>query len=121
MKFLSTPVFIAILIISASYKSNPYLFQEDGIEFLIKEDKITVENLENRNLYYFIVNRSLLPRIFWVPNSTDDNRIRPFSGEFFLLEEIPGYSDSMNEVSFFYWRSEDPGPGEAVQIILELK
>jgi hypothetical protein len=111
---------VCILMLSAC-RNNPFQFTEDGIDFRITEDKIQIENLENRNLYYFTVNRSLLPVIIWIPESTDDNRIGPFQRKEFVITEILGYSEFMEEVSFFYWRSEDPEPGEAVQIVLELK
>jgi hypothetical protein len=121
MRYLHIAAFTVILLLLVSCKGNPYFFQEDGIEFQIKKDKIHVNNKENSNLYYYIINRSSLPRILWAPASTDDNRIKPLQNKEFLIEEIPGYSEGMTKVSFFYWRSEDPEPGEAIQIVLELK
>lgn len=121
MRYLYIPIIALILLLFASCTDNPYNFQKDGIEFLIKGDMIVVTNVENSNLYCFIVKRSSLAHITWVPISTDDNRIAPFQRKEYLLEEIFGYTEETNEVSFFYWRSENPEPDDPIQVVLELK
>lgn len=121
MRYLYISIFTTTLLFFTSCKGSPYHFQKDGIEFQVKEDKIIVTNQEYGNLYYFIINRSELASIFWVPRSADDNKIQPLQYKDFLLEEILGYTESMYEVSFFYWRSGNPEPGEAIHVVLELK
>lgn len=74
----------------------------NGLQFEITGKDFTVTNKTDQPVYYFVVERAALPSIYWVPISTDENKIEPQQKVTFALEELRTFNDE-GDISFFYW------------------
>ena len=95
------PIVIAVLLLCAGCEHST---APTGPVVLVSADAsaITVDNLSNDDIYYFMVESSIVPLIDWMPRSRPENRIATRSVASFPLTNS-SYLPSRT-VYVYWWR-----------------
>ena len=86
---------------------GPIQVKEDQIIGEIEENRLTVFNSSDQDIYYAIFDQSILPFILWAPISSEENKIPGFRRKTFEISEILRGDNTSGTLVFYFWVEKD--------------
>ena len=101
-----------LLVLISACSGEPIQVQEDEVVGEIDQNRLTVFNSSDQNIYYALFDQSILPSILWAPISTDENKIPGFHKRSFEITDILRNGTTTGTIVFFFWVERDPEGGD---------
>lgn len=90
-------LFTSCLLLSCS------IFEDDNeVKAAFARNELLIQNGTDSPVYIFAVDRETAARIFWVPVSRDDNKVRANNSRSFDKNTIAGFEEG-KAVIVYYW------------------
>lgn len=111
-------VALALALVAAGCSSDLSHFESGAVEGRVPDSSLVISNKGPDPIYYFAIERGAAAFTLWVPESGDDNKIGARKTRAIALADIHAYKKG-KEILFYYWTSQDPGPGDVRSLVID--
>ncbi|RNC83033.1 MAG: hypothetical protein ED557_09945 [Balneola sp.] len=102
MKLIYSALIALFLLTGCSIFEN-----DDDVNVSFTRNELLVQNGTNSPVYIFAVDQSTAATIFWVPISSDENRVSANNSRSFDKESITGFEEGQPVIVYYWFDPED--------------
>lgn len=93
---------LGILLLMLNSCDSPFVNEQNTLSASISGNELVVKNGLDYDIYFFACNQNTLAVISWVPQVTDENKVKSGEAKSFNLDVVLGYQPE-ETVIFHYW------------------
>lgn len=96
---------LGVLLLMLNSCDSLFENEQNTVSASISNNELTIQNGLDYDIYFFACNKNTLAVIFWVPQVTDENKVKSGEAKSFNLDVVLGYQPE-ETVIFHYWDAE---------------